>query len=100
MDTIKNDITYSKLIVETFGKKKKAKPSIKALFWDHAANKPRVYNYSVCLNAIEVRTAEKQPTQGLEYGRDKMLEKHGELGIAPQESRKQRRRRLNVFVNQ
>lgn len=93
-------ICFRKIEIQYFGKGKHKRPSISAIFYDVSDPHTDIrYNLNAVNNAIIDRTQRKLETKGLEYGRDRLLEKYAELDIKPKESRKNKRRRQKVFAH-
>ena len=94
-----SEIFFRRVVVDYFGKGKNKRPSISGIFYDSANPHTDIrYNLNAVNKAIIDRTQRKQPTKGLEYGRDQILQKYGDLGVVPPESRKDKRRRQQAFA--
>jgi len=96
------DITFTRLMHSgrktTKGRKKKNHVTITGLFWDHAKNCDRRYNYNACVNALMDRWQQNLPISGLAKGESILYAKHKELNHPIVETRKQKRRRIAAFV--
>jgi hypothetical protein len=94
-----SNIYFRRVIVDNFGQGKRKRPSISAIFYDSADPHTDIrYNLNAVKNAIIDRKQRKLHVEGLEYGHDRLLEKYKELGIKPQESRKNKRRRQQALA--